>query len=190
MRYLSERGYTPISFAALESYLRGGAPLPEKPVILSFDDGWENQFAYALPILQKYGLSATFFVYTNAIGQPNHFTWEQLQAMQRVGMHIEGHSKSHPFLAKIHDQEKLAQEIAGSKALMDEKLGTTTDAFAYPFGSYNAQTIAAVQAAGYSSARIFSSAATGELHDAADLYTLSAIPAPDSLNEFKKYAPR
>ncbi len=190
MQYLSDNGYKTISFKALEEYLHGGAPLPPKPVIISFDDGWENQFTYAFPVLQKYGLSASFFVYTNAVEQPNHFTWEQLRGMERAGMQIEGHSKSHPFLAKITDPKKLQEEIAGSKKIMDEHLATTTDAFAYPFGSYNADTVAAVQAAGYTSARIFSSASMGELHDPADLYTLSSIPAPDSLSEFEKYAPQ
>lgn len=190
MQYLVDAGYTAISFTQLAEYLNASTTLPQKPVIVSFDDGWENQYTYALPILRKHGITATFFVYSNAIGTQNHFTWDQLREMQGEGMHIGGHSRSHPFLAKITDPQKLTDEISGSKAFIDQELGTTTDTFAYPFGSYSAEVIGAVRAAGYSSARIFSSAETGELHDVRDLYTLSAIPAPESLEAFERYAPK
>lgn len=186
MNYLSSNGYHVIPFSALEAYIDEGTPLPPKPVIISFDDGWENQFAYAFPILQKYRLTATFFIYTNAIDSTNHLTWGQVKTMSDAGMVIGSHSLSHPFLAKIADATDLWREIADSKKIIEEHIGKTVNEFAYPYGSYNQATIADVEKAGYKSARKFSIFSTSVFHSKGDMYALSAIPAPNSLPDFER----
>ena len=70
MDYLETAGYHIVQFSDLEHYFDDGKPLPANPIILSFDDGWGDQFTYAFPILQKYHYTATFFVFTNSIGRP------------------------------------------------------------------------------------------------------------------------
>jgi len=187
MRYLHDNKYHVISFSDLENYLNDGVPLPSRPVILSFDDGWENQFAYAFPILQKYHLTATFFIFTNAMGHREYLSWSQVQTLLEAGMTIGSHTRSHPYLAQITDQTKLEDEIAGSKQIIEAHTGTTTNEFAYPFSSYSTTTIALVKKAGYKSARAFS---LGVLHTRNDLYTLSTVPGPNDLFTFIRYLPR
>ena len=147
--HLKEKGYQVISFNELLKYFDEGKPLPPKAVILTFDDGWKNQYIYAFPLLKKYGFTATFFVFTNAIGHKNFLSWEEIKEMDAAGMTIGGHTKTHPYLTKITDPEKLAAEIAGGKKILEDHLGKKVDVFAYPFGLYNDAVIKAVRDAGY-----------------------------------------
>lgn len=153
MKYLAVAGYHVISFADLEKYFKNGTRLPPHPIILSFDDGWSNQFQYAFPILEKYHYTATFFVYTNPIGTKGFLTWDNLRELIAAGMTIGSHSRSHPYLTQIQDKAVLWDEIYGSKRTLERNLGTTVHEFAYPFGQYNATVMDLVQKAGYIAAR-------------------------------------
>ena len=181
MRYLRDAGYHVIRLSDLESALRGGAALPPNPVVLSFDDGWHDQFVYALPILEKYHYPATFFIFTNSIGRPGFLSWSDLHALIKAGMTIGSHSRSHPFLTRIRDQATLWQEIRGSKLLLESNLGVPVTEFAYPFGAYDPGIIRMVEAAGYRSARgdYFTGGQTP-----ARLYALSAMNAKTALKPF------
>ena len=186
MSYLRDNGYHVVTFSDLEDYLDAGIPLPSKPVILSFDDGWVSQFTDAFPILQKYHFRATFFIFTNPIGEHGFMTWDEIRALSDSGMVIGSHSRSHPFLAKITYAPALWDEIANSKKIIESHTGATTNEFAYPFGSYNRAVIADVVKAGYKAARIFSTASTSPIHTAAEIYTLTTFMAPKSLSDFEK----
>jgi peptidoglycan/xylan/chitin deacetylase (PgdA/CDA1 family) len=152
LQYLQSNGYQSVSFADLADCLEYGAPLPERPVILSFDDGWENQYQYAFPLLQKYGFTGTFYVVSGYIDHQNFMTTEQLKRMMAAGMVIGGHSRTHPALSGVGNG-RLKDEVAGSKAWLEDRLGVAIDSFAYPYGSYSSATVAAVKAAGYRTAR-------------------------------------
>ena len=152
LRYLRDNGYQSVSFGDLADGLEYGAPLPERPVILSFDDGWENQYQHAFPLLQKYGFTGTFYVVSGYIDHQNFMTTEQLKTMMAAGMVIGGHSHTHPALAGA-GSARLHDEVAASKAWLEDRLGVAIDSFAYPYGSYSASTVAAVKAAGYRTAR-------------------------------------
>ncbi|MBU6490848.1 polysaccharide deacetylase family protein [Patescibacteria group bacterium] len=183
MKYLGMAGYHVVRFSDLEAYFGSGTPLPPKPVILSFDDGWSDQFTYALPILEKYRYTATFFVFTNPIGTRGFLSWDNLRALLDAGMTIGAHTRSHPYLTKITDPGMLWKEIDGSKQKLEKKLNVPVSEFAYPFGQYNATVVAMVKKAGYASARgdYFS----GE--QAADrLYELSAMNAPTTTALFEE----
>ena len=183
MSYLGSAGYHVIRFSDLENFLKGGAPLPARAVIITFDDGWRDQFEYALPILEKYHYPATFFVFTNAIGRPAFFSWDDLSALIAAGMTIGSHSESHPFLTHITDQSKLWDEIDGSKKLLESKLGITVNEFAYPFGQYDPAIISLIQAAGYISAR---GDAYSGYQSPGNIYTLSAMNAATTVDAFER----
>jgi peptidoglycan/xylan/chitin deacetylase (PgdA/CDA1 family) len=187
LSHLATAGYTVIGFGELEAFLDTGAPLPPKPVILSFDDGWSDQYEYAFPILQKYHDTATFFVFTNGIGVKGYLTWDNLRTMINAGMRVGDHSKSHPYLTKIADPAKLADEIEGSKALLEEKLGVPITEFAYPFGQHNAAIITQLQAAGFKSAR--GDYWSGNTQSDANRYTLNALNTPTTLAQFEQRFP-
>ena len=85
LSYLREKGYVSISFDDLANHLTFGTPLPTRPVILSFDDVWESQYLYALPLLEKYSFSATFFVWISVVGTKHHMTWDEVRALKKTG---------------------------------------------------------------------------------------------------------
>jgi peptidoglycan/xylan/chitin deacetylase (PgdA/CDA1 family) len=182
LKYLQDNGYQSVSFTDLADCLEYGALLPERAVILTFDDGWENQFQYGFPLLQKYGFSGTFYVVTGYIDHPNFMTAGQLRTMAAAGMAIGSHTRSHPPLPSLGDGQRLRDEIAGSKKWLEQQLGITVDTFAYPYGSYTAAVVAATKAAGYRTARTVDSGT----HDTADnMETLPGIIFPDFLNRFR-----
>jgi peptidoglycan/xylan/chitin deacetylase (PgdA/CDA1 family) len=162
LKYLQGNGFHTVSFTDLADYFEKGKPLPLHPMIISFDDGWENQFEYAFPILQKYHDTATFYVVTNYLDHPNFLTTEQLQTMVAAGMTIGCHSQSHPNLTSV-GHEHAWNEIAGAKAILEAE-GFKIDTFAYPYGAYDRKLVAMVQAAGFRSARTVG----GTIHVTAD----------------------
>lgn len=176
LRYLQQNGYTVISFESLVNAMTSAsATLPAKPVVLTFDDGWEDLYRHAFPILRKYHDTATFFIFTNGIGSRDFMTWGQLATMQAAGMDIESHSVSHPLLSAITDKARLWKEIEGSREIIASHLGRAPDIFAYPYGTYNDFDIAMLKAAGYRAARTdlgaaltaapaFAAATTNELY--------------------------
>ncbi|HVH78868.1 MAG TPA: polysaccharide deacetylase family protein, partial [Stellaceae bacterium] len=112
--YLRDNGYQSISFDDLADSLELGLPLPQRPVILSFDDGWENQHQYGFPLLQKYGFTGTFYVVTDYLDHQNFMTTDALKTMMAAGNIVGAHSRSHPALAGV-GSARLKDEIAGSK---------------------------------------------------------------------------
>ena len=184
MQYLQDNGYHVITFSDLADYFEHGRELPTSPVIISFDDGWETQFEYALPSLEKYHYSATFFVVTNYIGRPGFISWPQLQTLQTDGMKIGSHSRSHPRLNRIKDPAMLWDQIYTSKTILESQLETPVEEFAYPYGKYNAETAAAVKQAGYRAGR---GCCSGIAHTSSDVFTLKAIMVPNDMEKFVEY---
>lgn len=187
LAYLQDAGYHVVNFTDLENYFASSAPLPAKPIILSFDDGWSDQYEYALPILEKYHDTATFFIFTNAIGHHGFFTADEIHALVAAGMSLGDHSRSHPYLTKITDPAKLWDEIDGSKVILESEFGVPVTVFAYPFGQYSTDTIATLQKAGFIMAR--SDYWSGPTQYSDHLYQLSAINVPTTLEKFKRYFP-
>jgi peptidoglycan/xylan/chitin deacetylase (PgdA/CDA1 family) len=147
--YLTDNGYQTISFADLVGAFNGEVTLPEKPVIITFDDGWDDIYAVAYPILKQHGQRATFFIPSNWVENlPGVVSWAQLEEMSAGGMEIGSHSVTHPYLTTA-DPDWRKYEIEGSKATLEEHVKKTVTAFAYPYGLYDDTVIADVKAAGY-----------------------------------------
>lgn len=182
--YLKNKNYHTISFNEVLEYFDSGKPLPSKSVILTFDDGWENQYVYAFPLLKKYGFTGTFFIFTNAVGHKHFMTWDQIKELDAAGMTIGGHTKTHPYLTKITDPQKLTNEISGGKKIIEEHLGKTIQTFAYPFGFYNNTVVQAVKDAGY---RIGRTSSAGINHTQKDLLTLKCLYDQNSVLAFKVF---
>lgn len=182
-RYLRDHGYTVIGLDFLADALMQTITLPPKPVVLTFDDGWENQFVHAYPLLKKYKYTATFFIFTHAIDRKSFLTWDQIKTMDAGGMTVGGHTRTHPFLPDITDPVVLRREIIGGKSVVENRIGHAIGLFAYPYGHYNDQIIGIVKEAGYKAAR---STYRGTHHTRGDLYTLKSIEATDDLAKFAK----
>lgn len=115
---------------------RGKMELPAKPIILTFDDGYEDNYTEMLPILEEYGMKATVYVITNQIGQPGYLTWDQLRAMQVRGIEIGSHTANHDPLTSM-DAARRLDEVHLSKLLLEWNGIHTVYAFSYPNGAYD-----------------------------------------------------
>lgn len=187
MQYLARNGFRTISMAQLVAHLKYRQPLPAKPIIISFDDGWQEQYTTAFPILTKYGLSATFFVYTRPLDHTEFMTWAQVRELDAAGMDIQSHSITHPRLRTLAPDAAF-KEIAESKAILEKRLGKPVIAFCYPFGEYNNAIIEMVKRAGYESAVTL---ASGYRQRAEEIYTLRRLRVSyrDTLDDFIKRLP-
>ena len=151
MKYLSDNGYHPVSFSAYVNSLKNNTKLPEKAVVLTFDDGWKTQYKYAVPILEKYNFTATFFVITNMMSSP-YMNLTELKDLVAHGFDIGSHTQTHKILTTL-SSKKLATELAGSKKTLEDKLGIKIHTIAYPNYRQNMIIRNAVKDAGYDGAR-------------------------------------
>ena len=148
MAYLQDKGYQSVSLEQLYQAMYKGANLPEKPFVITFDDGYVDNYTTAFPIVAKHGFSATVFMVTSYINGPGFMSWPQLKELVAKGWEIEGHTVNHPHLTKINPTTLLS-ELISSKKLLEKELGHPVEFFAYPFGDLNANVAKAVKESGY-----------------------------------------
>lgn len=151
-RYLFEQGFKSISLAMLDSYLSNpGYRLPEKSIILTFDDGIKSNLTTVLPLLKKYKFKAVLFIYPGVISGRNKYylNWKQLGKLARSGhFEIGSHSLNHPRLPE-HSAREIRRQLNKSKSILERKLGIKIISFAYPFGVYDKRVIAELNASEY-----------------------------------------
>jgi len=148
VRYLVENDFTILPVTEVESALREGRPLPEKAVALTMDDGYRDNFACAFPILRKYGIPATVFLVTAAVGDEKHLSWDNARAMQAKACGFESHTVHHYDLTLL-PADQLDAELRDSKRTIEEKLNMPVTQVAYPSGSYNDTITTQARFAGY-----------------------------------------
>ena len=138
LAYLQEQGYTTISLKELTYHLAGYRELPEKPIILSFDDGYADNYSNAFPLLKKYGFEATFSLVTQPIdfGDPTYISWDNVIEMHAAGMEFGAHSYRHLDL-RDRDVDFLVYEIIGSKEAIEARTNEPVRYFVYPSGQYD-----------------------------------------------------
>ena len=140
MRFLYENAYRPISFDLLMRLMRGEIPDTansdiSKYVIICFDDGWKDNYLYAIPILKLFGLSATFFVITGNIGTREFMTWNDLDEIRQLGMRIESHTHSHLPLELLQENDA-RYELTHSKEILEINLRREAKFISLPHGSF------------------------------------------------------
>ena len=134
--YLTENGYTTITMLEFVKASKGKFTLPEKPIILTFDDGYKDNYTTMLPLLEERGMKATVFMVTNDIGTEGYLTWEDLRDMQDRGLEIGSHTANHLPLTELSPQ-KQDEEVRLSKLLMEWNGIKTVFSFSYPNGVYD-----------------------------------------------------
>ncbi|MEW6096174.1 MAG: polysaccharide deacetylase family protein [bacterium] len=142
MAYLKKHGYNSITFEELKKGF-----LPHNPVIITFDDGAENNYTQAFPILKEYNLRACIFLPT----QRYDLSMEQIKEMQAYGIEFGAHTQTHPNLVQMIGDERIKEEIEGCKKILEERLNTKIITFAYPYGQgvYDEKIKQMVKGAGY-----------------------------------------
>ena len=153
MTSILNAGYTPITYEMYYRYQTEGMPLPEKPIMITFDDGYLSNYLYAYPILKKLNIKATIFVITDrrgkALSANPHFSWNQAKEMVDSGIiDIQSHTHSHQVSTTLSDEE-LAYEMSVSKRLVELYTGRKCNVLAFPNGIAEERELEAAKRAGY-----------------------------------------
>jgi peptidoglycan/xylan/chitin deacetylase (PgdA/CDA1 family) len=160
MRHLRDGEIELVSLDAIGAAIEGRAPWPEDGVAVTFDDGFADTFANALPVLERYRIPATMFAVSDRIGDTNRWMSErgfperrlmsaaELREMSAAGVTIGSHTCTHPRLPSIGAAQRRA-ELCGSKARLEDLLGRAVTGFAYPYGLFDDDSRLAVEEAGY-----------------------------------------
>jgi peptidoglycan/xylan/chitin deacetylase (PgdA/CDA1 family) len=173
MGYLHDQGYVTVSLYDLVYALTLGRPLPEKAVIVTFDDGYRTLPQYAAPVMERYGYRGTVFVITEFMdnGYPAYLTWPEAERLYAQGWKIEPHSKSHEELAG-RDRAFQLYQMLGSIQTVAAHIGVQPRFFCYPSGKYDDLT---VQLAHELNLWGGVTVAFGRTHTLKSLYTLGRV---------------
>ncbi len=150
LRYLYEQGYHTVTLQDVYDALATGRPLPEKSIVLTFDDGYKDAHINAMPLLQKYGFVGEFFVLATPAHyeSPQYLTWAEMRLMAEAGMSVQAHGRDHYDLTN-RAYDFLVYQILGVKEAVEAHTGQPVRFFCYPSGRYDEDTLAVVESAGY-----------------------------------------
>jgi len=150
MDFLRDHGYHPITMQELYDYVTKGAALPEKPVCITFDDGYLDSYTIVWPMMKEYGFPWTLYVITDDVGKPgNRMTWDQLKEMaQSRTVTIGSHTLSHPRLTQLKTRAEKEHEIVGANQALKYWLGIDNVWLAYPYGDYDDEVVEITKKAG------------------------------------------
>ncbi len=196
MEYLKYSGYRTISLPKFVEYLHMDAKSPSKTVVLTFDDGFKNNYSEAFPVLQKYGFTATVFLVTNyidavcswdkhkSIPEIPLLSWDEIQEMSDYGIDFGAHSCSHPYLTQISKGE-LKTELLSSKSITETKLNKPVKFFSHPYGDLNHETKQTAKECGFLGA--FGGLDFSLANSKDDLYDLKRVGTKhfSSLHDFR-----
>jgi peptidoglycan/xylan/chitin deacetylase (PgdA/CDA1 family) len=150
LQLIKDLGYTSLTMAEVYDYIKNNKVIPEKSILITFDDGYTDNYTYAFPILKELNMKATIFVITSGTDNGNFYvSSEQIKEMSDYGIDIESHTVSHAHLNTLSYEEQL-QELKDSKAKIESITKKDVLSIAYPYGDYNEDSKKAALAAGYS----------------------------------------
>ncbi|MDU2066253.1 MAG: polysaccharide deacetylase family protein [Sporomusaceae bacterium] len=182
--YLAQHGFHSITPKQLYRALKKGEALPENPVLITFDDGYLDNYENAYPILKKYGFTATFFVITDFIGKdPRFMNWDQIRQMQQDGFIIGSHTVNHVPLTDLPPEGVMA-ELTQSRDKIYAETGQMPRYLAYPTGAYNDTVRKLVHQAGYKGAF---TVRYGEVDCDSNICSLERIPIFRSQHTFRSF---
>lgn len=171
---LRRLGFTTATFGEFAAAVSAGRPLPERSVVLTFDDGYADFHDNALPLLTSHGFTATVFVTTgwledagrHAAGEPldRMLSWKKVRGLAQAGIEIGAHSHSHAQLDQI-PTPALREELSCTKGLLESEIGMPVHTLAYPYGYSSARVRAEVAASGYRFAAAVANRVNGERVD-------------------------
>ncbi len=154
MAYLKRHGFHVIRFDELVSATAHHTKLPPKSVVITFDDGYLDNYLYAYPVLEKYQFPATIFVPSDLMNTTEGFlTWDQIKVMMNSGLvSIGSHTRTHVYLPDYPDFKKVEDEVVTSKRIIEEKIGKKVEYFCYPSGGFTYEIKDLLRRAGYKGA--------------------------------------
>ena len=157
MRFLREHKYNIVSLEELTDLIKNKKKIPSKTIVITFDDGYLDNYTNAYPVLKKYNIPATIFVVINRIGKhlgnDDYMSWQQIKELSVLGLvTIGSHSMNHPNLSEMRSEGELKEEIFESKKILEKELNKEVKFFSYPFGGRSLDARRLVSLAGYKAA--------------------------------------
>ena len=179
MKYLKDNNYTTLTLDDLYSYMKTNKNLPKKSIVITFDDGYNDNYTNAYPILKEFNLKATVFVITNAIDKnKNYLTSNEIKLMDKNNIQIESHTAAHDHLSEISYIADV-KTMALAKSKLEVILNRKINYIAYPYGEYNYNTIKAAKKTGYTLAF---STEYGWINKENNIYSLGRIFVSSNYN--------
>ena len=163
IQMLLSTGFKPVSINAIEDYYIQQTQLPDKAFLITIDDGFEDNYNNAFPILKRYQIPAVIYLATGLIGKTNVWmnkptfserkmlSWPQIKDMSSQGIGFGSHTVSHPKLTEL-DDDSVGKELDQSKKIIENQLGIECRHFAYPYGLLNERTSELVKKVGFKTA--------------------------------------
>lgn len=164
MKYLHDEGYQTISLQQFRTILQGKVKNNGKQILITFDDGYENTYTEAYPIMKQYGYIATLFVITDWMDGRNYINWDQAKLLHRNGWDIMPHTKNHKSLPLLTKGDQL-DEITSAKRNIENHLHTKVRVFAYPYGFRDKTTVDILKSNGFDYAFTFENGITDASQD-------------------------
>lgn len=157
LAYLARNGYQVIPLAELDAILSRKLPIPEKTVVLTIDDGYRSIYTIAYPLLKKYNVPATVFLYTDFVGGNAALSWRQLQEMRDSGLiDVQSHTRTHASLAATNNdadqsryKARVRDEIQQAEKMLERHLGKTPRYLSYPYGDSSDYAVGLLRKSGY-----------------------------------------
>jgi peptidoglycan/xylan/chitin deacetylase (PgdA/CDA1 family) len=160
MRWLAAFGYQPIDMDTLVRARQGRASLPKRPVVITFDDGFQGCADHAVPVLRTHGFTAVFYLVAGLMGATSRWlrpelgvelalmSWDTARSLAAEGFRCGAHTLTHPRLAGL-DPARRRQELVDARGRMEDELGHSVVHLAYPYGDFDQPVQAAAAEAGY-----------------------------------------
>ncbi len=205
LKYIAEKGYEAVLMRDLIAYVTEGTPLPEKPILITFDDGYESNYRYAFPLLQKYGMKAVISVigYWSELYSHeqykhinySHLTWEQIKELQDSGIvEIQNHSYHLHSLENrrgarmkngedvSHYQEILRQDLSKNQEMLQNATGVLPTTFTYPFGYISKESFPVLEELGFQASLSCQEGMNRITHDPQCLFLLKRYNRPHGVD--------
>jgi len=183
MKFLKSAGFNVVSLNDLTKNLRADKKLPTKTIVLTFDDGFQNFYSEAFPTLADYNFTATVFLVAAHCEKYNDWdgnlptlerrrlmSWNEIKELHRHGIEFGAHSLTHPDLTEI-PLEEVRRELSESKTVIENKLGSAVEMFAYPYGKFNTD-VKRLTEQNYAAA---CSTNLGKVQERSDFYSLERV---------------
>ena len=148
LQYIKDSGYTTLTMTELNDYISKHTPIPEKSIVITFDDGYKDNYTNAFPILKELDMKATIFVITSVIDDGYYLSKNEIKELSDYGIDIQSHTVKHLHLNTLSYEEQL-QELKSSKETLEAITNKPVISVAYPFGDHNENTLKAAKASGY-----------------------------------------
>ncbi len=148
MTYLKSKYYNTITLKQLNDYLTKNKPIPKKSILITFDDGYMDNYIYAFPILKELNMSATIFCIASNLDGSYYLSKSAIKEMSEYGIDIGSHTVTHSHLSALTYENQLA-EMKTSKKILEDITNIKLTSIAYPFGNYNSDSIRAAKDAGF-----------------------------------------